>query len=83
MAGLHVGLVGDLQRIVNFDPQIPDGTLELRVSEQQPNRVPRSLRDPKLHGRSGWLHLQKEDRQENQCGRDVAADTRGRRVRLL
>jgi len=28
MAGLHLGLLSDLQRVVNFDPQLPDGALE-------------------------------------------------------
>ena len=26
--GLHLGLFGDLQRVVDFDPEIADGTLE-------------------------------------------------------
>ena len=37
LAGLHLRLLGNLQCIVNFDPQIPDGAFELRVSEQQLN----------------------------------------------
>ena len=31
---LHLGLLGDLQRVINLDSQIPDRAFELRVSEQ-------------------------------------------------
>jgi hypothetical protein len=32
---LHLGLLGDLQSIVNLDAEIPHGTFELRVSKQE------------------------------------------------
>ena len=32
---LHLGLLGDLQRIVDFDPEIPDSAFKFRVSEQE------------------------------------------------
>ena len=32
---LHFGLLNDLQRIVDFDPEIPDSAFKFRVSEQE------------------------------------------------
>ena len=32
---LHLGLLGDLQRIVDFDTEIPDSAFKFRVSEQE------------------------------------------------
>jgi hypothetical protein len=37
LAGLHLGVLSDLQRIVDLDAEIPDGTFKLRMSEQQLN----------------------------------------------
>ncbi len=34
LANLHLGLLGDLQRIVDLDTEIPHGAFELGVSEQ-------------------------------------------------
>ena len=36
---LHLGLLGDLQRVIDLNAKIPDGTLELRVPEQELNRT--------------------------------------------
>lgn len=33
--GLQLGLLGDLERIVDFDPEIPDSAFKFRVSEQK------------------------------------------------
>ena len=38
---LDLGLLGDLQGIVNLDAEIPDGTFELRVPEQQLHAIKR------------------------------------------
>jgi len=35
LAHLHLGLLGNFERVVNFDPKIPDRALEFRVSEQE------------------------------------------------
>lgn len=32
-ASLDLGLLGHLQRVVNFDPEVPDGALELGMSK--------------------------------------------------
>ena len=37
-ASLHLGLLRDLERVVNLDSEISDSVLELRVPEQQLNR---------------------------------------------
>ena len=37
LANLHLGLLGDLQRIVDFDAEIPNCAFEFRVPEQQLN----------------------------------------------
>jgi hypothetical protein len=34
LVGLRLCLLGDLQSIVDLDPEIPDGAFELRMSEQ-------------------------------------------------
>ena len=33
-AGLHLGLLGDLQRVVDLDPEVSDGAFKLGVPEQ-------------------------------------------------
>jgi hypothetical protein len=32
-AELHLGLLGDLERVVDLDPEVSDGTLQLAVTE--------------------------------------------------
>ena len=35
---LHLGLLGDLQCVINLNPKIPDGAFELCVAKQELNR---------------------------------------------
>ena len=37
LTGLHLSLLGDLQRIVNFDPKIPHSAFKLSVAEEELN----------------------------------------------
>jgi hypothetical protein len=37
LARLHLGLLGDLQRIVKLDPEIPDGAFEFGMAEEELN----------------------------------------------
>jgi hypothetical protein len=38
LAGLHLGLLGDLQRIVDLDSEVSDGALKFAVAEEKLNR---------------------------------------------
>ena len=52
---LHLGLLGDLQRIVDLDPEVSDSAFKFGVPEQQLNR-PEILRPPVDQRRFGAPH---------------------------
>jgi len=43
---LDFSLLGHLERVIHFDPEVPDGALELRVPEEQLTQRRRSYRKP-------------------------------------
>ena len=51
-SGLHLRLLGDLQRIIDLDPEVADGAFQLRVPEQQLNgpEIPGSPVDQRCLG---------------------------------